>query len=131
MPVRKLLAYACIYVLWGGSFLAIRELVGAGQGHSLPPFFAAGFRFTLAGLLLLLGTRLSGPIQLTGRQCLSAAALGLIMFACNYAALFWAETRLPSGLAAVVSAMIPIWIYAGELLVLNTQHASPLAVGGI
>jgi drug/metabolite transporter (DMT)-like permease len=129
MPLRKLLAYACIYLLWGGSFLAIRELVG---GHDpIPPFFAAGFRFAVAGLALLvwsLGAERSRP---TGRQALASAGLGLVMFTCEYSALFWAETRVTSGIAAVVSAMIPVWIFAGELWVLRTQRASALAVGGI
>ena len=49
MPARKLLAYAAIYILWSGSFLAIREIVAV-----VPPLFAAGFRFTLAGAVLLL-----------------------------------------------------------------------------
>lgn len=129
MSIRKLLAYAAIYVLWGGSFLAIRELVAA--AHPVPPFFAAGFRFTLAGLVLLLLSRLTGPVELRPRQLLSATALGLIMFTLMYAALFWGEIRIASGLAAVLSAMIPVWIFAGELLILRTQRPTPLSLAGI
>jgi drug/metabolite transporter (DMT)-like permease len=132
MPARKLLAYAAIYVLWGGSFLGIRELVAPPHGMApVPPFFAAGFRFTLAGLILILWSRISQPVPLAPRQFLSATLLGLIMFACLYAPLFWAETRVASGLASVISAMIPVWIFAGELLVLRTQRPTLLAVGGI
>jgi len=126
MPARKLLAYAAIYILWSGSFLAIREIVVV-----VPPLFAAGFRFTLAGAVLLLWGRISTRTSLTLRQFLSAAMLGFIMFACLYAPLFWAETRIASGIAAVISAMIPVWIFAGELFVLRTQRATTLAVGGI
>ncbi|HTW49708.1 MAG TPA: EamA family transporter [Acidobacteriaceae bacterium] len=132
MPARKLLAYAAIYILWGGSFLGIRELVAPPHGiASVPPFFAAGFRFTLAGLILLVWSRISQPTPLAPRQFLSAALLGFIMFACLYAPLFWAETRVASGLASVISAMIPVWIFAGELFVLRTQRATTLAVSGI
>jgi drug/metabolite transporter (DMT)-like permease len=129
MRVRKLLAYAAIYILWGGSFLAIREIV-AGP-HPVPPFFAAAFRFTLAGLILLIWSRLTSPIQLNPRQFLSAAALGLIMFTFDYAGLFWAETRVASGLAAVVLALIPVWVCAGEIFVLRTLRATALSLGGI
>lgn len=132
MPVRKLLAYAAIYILWGGSFLAIRELVA--PPHEIPPvppFLAAGFRFTLAGLVLILWSRATGRASLSLRQFASAATLGFIMFACLYAPLFWAETRVASGLASVISAMIPVWIFAGELFFLRTQRASALAVGGL
>ncbi|HVT97422.1 MAG TPA: EamA family transporter [Acidobacteriaceae bacterium] len=124
--MRKLLAYGAIYILWGGSFLAIREVVAV-----LPPFFAAGFRFTVAGLILILWSHFTGPVQLSARQFLNATLLGFIMFACLYSGLFWAETRIPSGVAALVSALIPLWIYAGEVLFLRTQRATLLASGGI
>ncbi|HEX4008160.1 MAG TPA: EamA family transporter [Acidobacteriaceae bacterium] len=126
MPARKLLAYAAIYVLWGGSFLAIREIVAV-----VPPFFAAGFRFAVAGGALLLWSRMGARTSLTHRQFLSAVTLAFLMFACLYAPLFWAETRIASGLAAVTSAMIPVWIFAGELFVLRTQRPTWLAVSGI
>ena len=130
MPLRKLLAYACIYVLWGGSFLAIRELVG-GTHAPVPPFFAAGFRFAASGLVLLAWSLGRERARLTLRQAFSSAGLGLVMFTCEYSALFWAETRVTSGIAAVVSATIPVWIFAGEMWLLRTQRASALAVGGI
>jgi drug/metabolite transporter (DMT)-like permease len=132
MPARKLMAYAAIYILWGGSFLGIRELVAPPHGiPPVPPFFAAGFRFTLAGLVLILWSRANAREPLTLRQLASAATLGFIMFACLYAPLFWAETRVASGLASVISAMIPIWIFAGEIFVLRSQRASVLAIAGI
>lgn len=131
MPARKLLAYAAIYFLWGGSFLAIREIVGGAGGGAVPPFLAAGFRFTLAGGILILWSRAGSRTALTARQFASAAILGFVMFACLYAPLFWAETRIASGVAAIISAMIPLWIFAGELFVLRTQRATPLATGGI
>lgn len=126
MRARKLLAYAAIYILWSGSFLAIREVVAV-----LPPFFSAGFRFSVAGAFLLLWIHLRNRPSLSLRQFLSAATLGFVMFTCEYAALFWAETHISSGIAAVISAMIPVWIFAGELFILRTQRPTALAVGGI
>ncbi|MGA7523296.1 MAG: EamA family transporter [Acidobacteriaceae bacterium] len=125
--MRKLLAYGAIYIFWGGSFLAIREIVLV---SAVPPFFAAAVRFLIAGLALLVWSRLTGTLQINARQFFSAAALGFVMFACDYASLFWGETRVASGLAAVVFAMIPVWIFAGELL-LRTQRATALSTGGI
>src|SRR5580658_962354 len=126
MSIRKLLAYAAIYILWGGSFLAIREIVAV-----VPPFFAAGFRFFLAGSLLVLYSRWRGGWGCSRQQWLGAAALGFIMFTCMYAGLFWAEIRVPSGIAAVISAMIPVWIFIGELAILRTQRATALSIGGV
>ncbi|HTZ89337.1 MAG TPA: EamA family transporter [Alloacidobacterium sp.] len=126
MSIRKLLAYAAIYILWGGSFLGIREIVAV-----TPPFFAAGFRFTLAGLLLVGYSYLRGRTEMPRGSLVGASTLGFIMFMLMYAALFWGEIRVPSGIAAVISAMIPVWIFMGELALLRTQKATALSVIGV
>src|SRR5277367_5467277 len=126
MSMRRLLAYGAIYFLWGGSFLGIRELVAV-----VPPFFAPGFRFTLAGLLLVGYSYLRGKTEMPRGSLLGASTLGFIMFTLMYAALFWGEIQVPSGIAAVISAMIPVWIFVGELALLRTQKATPVSVIGI
>lgn len=126
MSLRRLLAYGAIYLLWGGSFLGIREVVAV-----VPPFFAAGFRFTLAGLLLVAYSYWRGQTEMPSGSWRGAAALGFVMFTLMYAALFWGEIRVPSGIAAVVSAMIPVWIFIGELAILRSQKATFLSVIGI
>jgi len=126
--MRKLLAYGAIYILWGGTFLAIREIVLV---SAVPPFFAAGCRFLLAGLILFIWARLLTPLHIARREFLSAFLLGLLMFTCDYATLFWGETRVASGLAAVVFAMIPVWIFTGEFLILRTQRATVLSAIGL
>ena len=103
-PVR-LLCFAAIYFLWGASFLAIRVIVA-----SIPPTLAAGFRFLSAGLILFAWSQLRGDSFPKGREWRSALLLGVVMFACNYGPLFWAEQRVPSGVAAVISALIPVWV---------------------
>lgn len=126
MPIRKLLAYAAIYVLWGGSFLAIREIVAVA-----PPLLAAGFRFFLAGLLLVGFSHLRGGVSYGRHSLWGAASLGIIMFTLMYAALFWGEIRVYSGIAAVISATIPVWIFVGELAILGTQRATAKSVTGV
>lgn len=126
MPVRKLFAYAAIYILWGGSFLAIREIVGV-----VPPFFAAGFRFLIAGLVLLAFSHMRGRVTYARGSKLGTSALGFVMFTCMYAALFWAEIKIPSGIAAVISAMIPVWIFIGELIILRAQRINLVTTTGI
>ncbi|HEY1809859.1 MAG TPA: EamA family transporter [Acidobacteriaceae bacterium] len=126
--MRKLLAYGAIYILWGGTFLAIREIVLV---SAVPPFFAAGCRFLLAGLILLVWARLLTPLHIARRELLSVLLLGLIMFTADYASLFWAEIRITSGLAAVICALIPVWIFAGEFLILRTQRATVLSAAGL
>lgn len=126
MRTRKILAYSAIYFLWGGSFLAIREVVAV-----TPPFFSAAFRFFLAGLILILFTVFAGVGAITRRQLGHLAILGFLMFGCEYACLFWAEQHISSGIASVVSATIPVWIFAGEVFLLRTQRASAASLAGI
>jgi drug/metabolite transporter (DMT)-like permease len=126
MDWRRVVAYSATYSFWGASFLAIREIVVVA-----PPFLSAGIRFTVAGLVLFLWMRLRGAPRATVRQWGSCAMLGLIMFSINYACLFWAEQRVASGYAAIISATIPVWIFIGEWLILGAVTPTAGAVGGI
>lgn len=101
----RLLCFAAIYFLWGASFLAIRVIVA-----TVPPILAAGFRFLSAGVILFAWSQLRGHSSPKLREWRSALLLGVVMFACNYGPLFWAEQRVPSGVAAIISALIPVWI---------------------
>ena len=124
--MRKLLAYSAIYFLWGASFLAIREVVAV-----TPPFFAAAFRFLCAGAILYAYSCAKGMPQPNRRQLISTAALGLVMFAGDYGCLFWGEKVVPSGLAAVIAATIPVWVLLGEWLFAGSQRPTPKALAGV
>ena len=114
---KILLAFAIIYLVWGSTYLAIR--VGVLQ---MPPFLMAGIRFFLAGLILYGWMRLSGVPSPTSREWRDASILGALMFLMDYACLFWAEQRVPSGIAAVILAMIPVCITLLEITFLRTQR---------
>jgi len=122
----RILAYSAIYFLWGASFLAIRIIVAA-----VPPLLAAGVRFSSAGLILFLWAALRGTTLPTIREWRSALLLGVGMFACNYGPLFWAEQRVASGIAAIISALIPVWIAAFESVRLRSRPSVPLVAGTI
>jgi drug/metabolite transporter (DMT)-like permease len=113
----RLLAYGAIYVFWGGSFLAIRDMVAV-----TPPFFSAAIRFSLAGLALYAFSRWQGNAPAGGRALLNSLLIGVLLFTISYGCLFWAETRIASGTAAILAATIPIWILLGEVVVLRTQR---------
>jgi drug/metabolite transporter (DMT)-like permease len=126
MTARRILAYGAIYFLWGGSYLAIRQIVAV-----CPPFFAAGFRFLVAGLILLAYGRFQRLPMPTARQWMTSALLGLLMFGGNYACLFWSEKYLPSGLAAVLASLIPVWVFLAEWLIARSTPPTFKAVSGI
>lgn len=126
---KLLLAFAIIYLVWGSTYLAIR--IGV---HEIPPFLMAGLRFTIAGLVMFVWMRASGTPSPTLREWRDASVLGTLMFLIDYACLFWAEQRVPSGIAAVILAMIPVCITLLEITFLRTQRltlrlAAGLAIG--
>jgi drug/metabolite transporter (DMT)-like permease len=114
---KLLLAFAIIYLVWGSTYLAIR--IGV---REIPPFLMAGLRFTVAGLAMWAWLRVSGTPSPTLREWRDATVLGTLMFLIDYACLFWAEQRVPSGIAAVILAMIPVCITLLEITFLRTQR---------
>jgi drug/metabolite transporter (DMT)-like permease len=126
---KTLLAFATIYLVWGSTFLAIR--IGV---REVPPFLLAAMRFTVAGLVLygwMLARREPSP---SGRQWVSVTILAVLIFVIDYGLVFWAEVRVPSGLAAVMLATIPAFTALSEAILLRTQRitlrlASALLIG--
>jgi drug/metabolite transporter (DMT)-like permease len=117
-PVWKTtLAFAIIYLVWGSTFLAIR--VGV---REVPPFLLAALRFLVAGLALYGWMRACGERSPDRRQWLSAFLLAVLIFVLDYGLLFWAEQRVPSGIAAVMMATIPVFMTLSEILFLRTQR---------
>jgi drug/metabolite transporter (DMT)-like permease len=114
---RTLSAFAIIYLVWGSTFLAIR--VGV---HQVPPFLYAGVRFLIAGTLLCGWTLAHGECLPTARQWKSISLLALLIFVLDYGLLFWAEQRVPSGIAAVMMATIPVFMALSEIILLRTQR---------
>jgi drug/metabolite transporter (DMT)-like permease len=114
---KILLAFAIIYFVWGSTFLAIR--VGV---REVPPFLLAGMRFFVAGIILYVWMRARGTPSPTVRQWGAASFLALLIFVFDYGLLFWAERRVPSGVAAVMLATIPVFMALGEIVVLRTQR---------
>jgi drug/metabolite transporter (DMT)-like permease len=114
--VRMILAFFAIYFLWGTTFLAIRIAV-----EELPPLFAAGARFLIAGVVLLGFMLLKGETRPSARQWRNLLVLCLLMFVAEYGPLFWAEKYVPSGIVSVLAATIPIITLVLEMLVLRKQ----------
>jgi drug/metabolite transporter (DMT)-like permease len=113
---QTLLAFAIIYLVWGSTFLAIR--VGV---REVPPFLFAGMRFLAAGVFLYAWMRVKGAPSPTLRQWAAASLLAVLIFVLDYGLLFWAEKRVPSGIAAVMMATIPAFMALAEILLLRTQ----------
>jgi len=119
--------------VWGSTFLAIR--VGV---YEVPPILFAAMRFLVAGLLLYGWTMARGERSPSSREWMSVLLLALLIFVIDYGLLFWAEQHVPSGIAAVMMATIPVFMALSEILFLRTQRltgrlavALLIGIGGV
>jgi len=127
--LRLGLAFFAIYVLWGSTYLAIRVVVA-----TVPPLFAAGVRFAIAGTGLYLWSRVRGRPRPSAREWRHLAILAALLFLAAYSGLFWAEKTLPSGVASVLVATVPVWTAVLEIVVFRRRRfrwalAAALAAG--
>ena len=99
------LAFAAIYLIWGSTYLAIR--IGI---ETLPPFLMAGIRFLLAGLPFYAWLRWRGKPAPTRRHWASATLLGALMMFGGNGLVTWGEQFIPSSIAAVLIATVPLWM---------------------
>ena len=100
------LAFAAIYVIWGSTYFAIGMAV-----HTIPPLLMMSLRCGGAGLLLFAWSRWSSPRPpIERRHWRSALIAGALLFLVCHGSLAWAELRVPSGEAALLSATTPLWL---------------------
>jgi putative membrane protein PagO len=96
--------FALICLIWGSTWLAIKfGLMGT------PPFLGAGLRFLLSATIvgMILAVRRQ-RLRLTRADRICVLSLGLLVFWLDYAAVYWAETRISSGLTAILFSTMPL-----------------------
>lgn len=102
------LAFAIIYVSWGTTYLAIRVAVYREQ---LPPALFGGSRLACAGLILLGFQAATGQsLRVSRRTFLRLLGISLLLFLLGNWLIAVAQTRVPSGVAAVLVATTPLWM---------------------
>ena len=96
-----------VYIVWGSTYLAIRVVV-----ETVPPFLSAGARFAVAGALMLAflaWRRGPGVLRPARPQLLACAAVGTLLMGAN-AVVSVAEVDVPSSMAALLIASVPLWV---------------------
>jgi drug/metabolite transporter (DMT)-like permease len=96
--------FAAIYLIWGSTYLGIRYAV-----QTIPPLLMMGVRHLIAGTLVYIWARGRGEQAPDRRQWAYAAIAGALLFLGGHGTLAWAEQKVPSGLAALLSATLPLW----------------------
>ena len=103
---RVVLALALVYVIWGSTYLAIRFALEGG----FPPFLLGGIRFLIAGGLMFVVLRWRGVPMPTRAQWGNAAVMGVLLLLFGNGMVNFAEKTVPSGIAAVAVASVPLWM---------------------
>ncbi len=120
-------ALVVVYVVWGSTYLAIR--VGV---ETIPPLLLAAIRYLVAGALLYpLAIRLGGHTARQDdrpgpRQWLAAAVVGTLLLSIGNGGVSYAEQTVPSGLAALLVATVPLWMVSADRL-FNAKPVGRLA----
>ncbi len=119
-------ALAILYVVWGSTYLGIAVAV-----DTIPPFLMAALRFALAGSVLLGWTLLRGSFVLpTRREWRDTLIVGALLLGGGMGMVAWGEQTIPSGIAALLVAMMPVWVAILGRVFLG-QRLPRLAIIGI
>jgi drug/metabolite transporter (DMT)-like permease len=131
LPPRRLAIWAgllVLYVVWGSTYLGIRVAV-----ETIPPFLMAGSRFLLAGLILLgwsIAREGRSFVWPTRREWRDTTIVGALLLGGGMGMVAWGEQTVPSGIAALLIALMPVWVAVlGRLFF--AEHLPRLAAGGI
>ncbi len=125
--LKVIVAFALVYVLWGSTYLAIAVAVD----NVSPPMMGAS-RFILAGAVMLAWRKLSGnSISVSRDELLRLTVIGILLLVTSNVVLGWAEQMIPSGLAALLIAIIPLWFLLLERLSHKGERFSSRAIIGI
>lgn len=111
------LLYALVCLIWGSTWLAIKFGL-----DGVPPFLGAGLRFALAAAVLwtlVLWSKVPWRLSAEGRR--AAPVAGVLGFGVCYALVYWAETRVSSGLVAVLHALVPLVVAVLTAFVVKTE----------
>jgi drug/metabolite transporter (DMT)-like permease len=105
LQLQIIAAFAAIYLIWGSTYLGISIAI-----ETMPPFFMAGVRFLIAGAVLFVWMRLRGVVLPTRLHWRSGAIVGALLLLGGNGGVTWAEQFVPSGIAALLIALVPAWI---------------------
>jgi len=120
-----ILCFLSIYLIWGSTYLAIRYAV-----ESIPPLYTAGLRHLTAGSILLAWC-FAKRLRPSWAQIRASIIIGVFFFLIGHGTLHWAEQKVPSGLASLLIASEPIWVFLLSAAAAKQWHWNPTLLAGI
>ncbi len=119
-----ILAFAAVYLIWGSTYLAIRYAI-----ETLPPLLMAGTRFLVAGGILYSWARVRGASSPTRLHWRAAFLVGGLLLLGGNGAITWAEQIVPSSVAALMVALVPMWMVLLEGVAHRTRPDWQVTLG--
>ncbi len=127
LRARIPIAFALVYVLWGTTYLAMRVVV-----EHMGPALLGGTRFLISGSLMLAACAVfKQKISITRKDILPLAVTGILLLTTGNIGVAWAEMTVPSGLAALIVAIVPIWVAIIEAWILRSDRMSGRGIVGL
>ena len=126
-PVLVWTAILILYVVWGSTYLGIRIAV-----ESIPPFAMAAVRFAIAGLVLLTAVyvlRRGSVPKPSRREWRDCFIVGAFLMGGGMGAVAWGEQTVPSGITALLIAMMPVWVAVFGRIFLGERLPRAAAIG--
>jgi len=111
MKSKIWLALLALYIVWGSTYLGIKVAI-----ETIPPFFHAGIRFLISGIILVVWQRAAKQEMPTRRQWISTAIIGTLLLLGGNGLVAWAEQFIPSGIAALIIGSSPMFLVLAEAL---------------
>ena len=126
--LKVIIAFALVYVFWGSTYLAI----GMTSAEGIPPFVMCAVRFAIAGPLMLAACALFGrTVRISRLEAVRLAAVGILLLVGGNGGLAWAEQYVPTGFAALIIAVTPIWFLVLETFVFHGDRISRRGLLGL
>lgn len=126
-PRAKIIAaFAVIYFIWGSTYLAIKYAI-----ETMPPFAMAATRFLTAGLILYVWSRLRRNVRTRPVHWFHAMGLGVLLLCGGNSGVVWAEQHIASGLAALIVAIVPLWVVLIDWLRPGGKRPNRLVMLGV
>ncbi len=126
--LQVIFAFGLVYLFWGSTYLAI----GIADQERIPPAITCAIRFAIAGLLMLAFLAVSGRnIRITRNEAIRLATIGCLLLVGGNFGLTWAEQWVPTGFAALIIAVTPIWFLLLETFVFRGDRLSGRGLVGV
>lgn len=124
--LHLVIALGSVYLIWGSTYLAIRVAI-----ETIPPFLMLAVRYIAAGLIMYVWGRITTGLRPTREQWIATAVVGGLLLVGGNGAVAWSEQHIPSGLAALLVAMSPLWMVLFDWARPGGVRPRPIVAAGI